>query len=227
MLSWISDKDLREICESIILHTKAKTKDEVDFKNIVDPFSAVFDIAINDMSFDDWFKNENIRQKQKTLQNQIGRFHQSVLGKIKGWEDLGVGGVVDLVNREKGIIAEVKNKYNTVKGSDKIGVHDKLSRALNYGHRGSTAYFVSILAKGRINSPFTPSDNEKGVRPAVNEKIREVDGATFYEIATDSSTALADLYAYLPKVLADITGTKADKISKDPWFIELFTKAIK
>jgi hypothetical protein len=227
VLDWISDKDLYEICENVILHTKAKTKNEVNFKNIVDPFSAVFDIVINNMTFGDWFKNENIRQKQKTLQNQIGRFHQSVLGKIDGWEDLGVGGVVDLVNHEKGIIAEVKNKYNTVKGSDKIGVHDKLSRALNYGHRGSTAYFVSILAKGRINKPFVPSDNEKGVRPAENERIREIDGVTFYEIATGSPTALADLYAYLPKILADITGINPDKISQDPWFMELFIKAVK
>ena len=227
MLTWISDKDLYAICENIIVNTRAKTSNEVDFKNIVDPFSALFDIAINDMSFDEWFKNENARQKQKTLQNQIGRFHQSVLGKITGWEDLGVGGVVDLINKNKRIIAEVKNKYNTVKGSDKIGVFDKLARALTYGNRGFTGYYVTILAKQRVNKPFIPSDNEKGGRPAANENIREIDGASFYELATGSSTALADLYGYLPKVLSDITGIDPDIIIKSPWFSELFTKAVK
>jgi hypothetical protein len=227
MLKWISDKDLQQICEDIVLHTREKTSREVDFKNIVDPFSAIFDIALNDMTFNEWFRNENIRQRQKTLQNQIGRFHQSVLGKVQGWEDLGVGEVVDLVSKDKKIIAEVKNKYNTVKGSDKIGVFDKLARALNYGHRGYTAYYVTILAKQRIDKPFTPSDNEKGGKPAENPKIREIDGASFYEIATGSKTALADLYQHLPKILSNITGLKADKITGDSQFHTLFSRAIK
>ena len=227
MLKWISDKDLYTICENIIKSTRENTSDAVDFTNIVDPFSAVFDVVLNDISYNEWFKNENIRQKQKTLQNQIGRFHQSVLGKVKGWKDLGTGDVVDLVNTDKRIIAEVKNKHNTVKGSDKIGVFDTLARALNYGYRGFTGYYVTILAKQSVNRPFVPSDNEKRGRPEANEHIREIDGASFYEIATGSKTALADLYQYLPKVLAGITGVNSTKIIKDPWFSELFTKAIK
>lgn len=227
MLSWISDGDLFAICKKLVDDTRTNTSDTVKFKNIVDPFSAVFDLAINDISFTEWLQNENVRQKQKTLQNQIGRFHQSILGKVRGWEDLGVGGVVDLVNRDRRIIAEVKNKYNTVKGSDKIGVFNKLARALTYGHPGFTAYYVTILAKKRIDEPFAPSDNETGGRPGENQNIREIDGASFYALATGSKTALADLYIHLPNILADITDVDAGNIAADPWFKKLFQLAVK
>jgi len=106
-------------------------------------------------------------------------------------------------------------------------VFDKLARALNYGYRDFTGYYVTILAKQSVNRPFVPSDNEKRGRPEANEKIREIDGASFYEIATGSKTALADLYQYLPHVLASITGVSSVKIIRDPWFSALFAKAVK
>ena len=38
------------------------------------------------------------------------------LGSVPGWSKLEVGGIVDLVKDDKTIIAEIKNKYNTVSG---------------------------------------------------------------------------------------------------------------
>ncbi len=227
MLRWISDTDLRGICEEIISNTRARTSDEISFKNGVDPFSALFDLAVNNIPFEDWLRNEHIRQKQKTLQNHIGTFHQRILGKIRGWEDLGTGQIIDLVNRDKRIIAEVKNKHNTVKKSSlKKDVFDPLARALKTPYRGFTAYYVTVLAQRRINKPFTPSDNETG-RPAENPKIREIDGASFYEIATGSKTALADLYHRLPEILADVADIRAEEITASRWFAKLFELAIK
>ncbi|GHT57658.1 type II restriction endonuclease [Bacteroidia bacterium] len=226
-LIWITDEKLYAICENIVNKARAGISNDVNFKNIVDPFSALFDVIINDISFDDWLKNENIRQSQKTLQNMIGTFHQQIIGCVDGWQDLGVGDVIDLCNPTRQIIAEVKNKYNTVKGSDKVGIFDNLAAVLNIKYRGYTGYYVTILAKGKIDKPFIASDNKTGGRRPTNENIREIDGASFYELATGSKTALFDLYSVLPDILADITGVNSEKVISNPWFKELFIKAVK
>jgi len=221
MLSWISDDDLLSICKDLITDMHIKTSNELDFKNIVDPFSALFDIVINDISFDHWIKNEVIRQKQKTLQNKIGEFHQKILGKVAGWEDLGTGNNIDLVSKEKSIIAEIKNKHNTVKGSNLIDEFNKLAYAINYGYRGYTAYFVTILRKEKMNKPFVPSDSKTKTKPTENPNIRIIDGASFYEIATGSRTALSDLYNHLPNILSDFANIKAEDVITNNWFKRL------
>jgi hypothetical protein len=38
-----------------------------------------------------WVRQEKVRQSQKTLQNCIGNFHQSIIASFDGWEDLGTG----------------------------------------------------------------------------------------------------------------------------------------
>ncbi len=68
------------------------------------------------MGYEIWYKNETARQAQKTLQNHLGDFHQRILGSVKGWTDMHTGGVIDLISHDTKIIAEVKNKYNTVSG---------------------------------------------------------------------------------------------------------------
>jgi hypothetical protein len=227
-LNWISDENLYAICKEIVDKTISTKSVSVNFDNIVDPFSALFDVAINNLTYDEWLKSEGIRQRQKTLQNMIGNFHQSVIGKVAGWKNLGTGSVIDLYNADKKVIAELKNKYNTTKGNHKVAIYDDLKNRLSRTeYAGFTGYYVAILMKKPCNAPFTPSDNKSNMRRPVNERIREIDGTQFYALATGSETALKDLYRYLPKVLADLTGTSCDKIEKDQWFKELFNKAVK
>ena len=231
-LDWISKDELVAICRSLLQEAKPK-KAELDYRNVVDPFSALFDITVNDMTYDDWIKAEVRRQQQKSLQNAIGKFHQTVLGAVDGWEDLGVGNIVDLRNKSRKIVAEVKNKYNTVKGSDKIGVYEELARwrGADKNHRDYTAYYVQILVKnGSFDCPFTPSDNTKaGAKAAPDEKIREIDGRSFYKLVTGSETAIDDLYSVLPEVLAKASDNKldADAVKSHPMFQKLFDQACK
>ncbi len=83
-LSWIADKVLLEIVSNILeIAQNAKTSAENDFnKNVIDPFSALFEISGFDIDYETWFKNETTRQVQKTLQNHVGDFHQKVLGSV-------------------------------------------------------------------------------------------------------------------------------------------------
>lgn len=80
------------------------------YKNVVDPFSAIFDSVVEGISFNDWFKREKTRQAQKTVQNAIGYFHQDIIGSINGSQNLSSGKLIDVCNINLQIIAEIKNK---------------------------------------------------------------------------------------------------------------------
>jgi len=197
------------------------------YKNVIDPFSAVFDSFYQGISLGGWLKQEKSRQTQKTLQNALGEFHQKILGSISGWEDLNKGGVIDICNKNKKLIAEVKNKFNTTKGNHKVVIYDDLKGQLRSNYEGFTAYYVEVIPKGRAvyNKPFTPPDNRTHKRRPTNNKIRVIDGKSFYAMATADDDALEKLYKALPVVVSDILGVNPGKIEADPLFLELFKKA--
>ncbi|MFD2034425.1 Eco47II family restriction endonuclease [Belliella marina] len=212
-LSWLSDDHLYNSVNRLLdIAEKSLKNSETQFnKNVLDPFSALFQISGFDISHEEWLIAEKTRQAQKSLQNHVGDFHQIILGKVDGWENLETGQIMDLVHKDRKIIAEIKNKYNTVKGSDLSGLYQAMENLVGYKHssfKDFTAYYVTIIPRKpeRINIPFTPSDKEKGVRFSINESIRLIDGASFYEIVTGDPDALFNLYKCLPKVIEDLKG---------------------
>jgi len=209
-LPWIDDKNLyHEVSHLLSIAKNAKGKAENLFgKNVIDPFSALFEMTGFQIDFETWYKSETSRQAQKTLQNHIGDFHQNILGHTNGWDNLKTGSVVDLVSHENKVIAEVKNKYNTISGgklSDLYYSLDSLVSPKSSVYKGFTAYYVSVIPKRniRFNKPFTPSDKGKGSKCPSNEYIREIDGASFYEFVTGHKYALADLFNILPGVISE------------------------
>jgi hypothetical protein len=195
--------------------------------NVVDPFSALFDATRQGIGLSQWFEQEKSRQAQKTMQNALGTFHQNIMGSIDGWENLGTGNVVDLRNTSQKIVAEVKNKFNTTKGSDKIRIYDLLTSVLQNGHEDFTGYYVEIIPPGRrrYNTPFTPSDNVAHARRTENTRIRVIDGYSFYDLASGHEDALRKLYAALPRVIHDLLGRPIETFVDDPEFINLFNRA--
>ena len=137
LLSFIRDEDLRAHVLWVLSYVKQPTEKSF-YKNSVDPFSAVFEASIQDVSLSKWVELEKVRQGQKSMQNKLGDFHQRILGSMPGWEDLGSGHLVDIRNTGKKIIAEIKNKHNTTKGSDKVVIYDALKHALNNDYPGFT-----------------------------------------------------------------------------------------
>lgn len=210
LVDFISDDALFSEVRTLVQKTlKKRKKAEADFnKNVVDPFCSLFEApAFSD--HDAWKSSELMRQTQKTIQNHVGTFHQKILGHVIGWSDLGTGSVVDLVNDDLRIIAEVKNKYSTVTGGDLSNKYYSLEGLVSPKHskfKGYTSYFVQIIPKKpeRYNITFTPSDKEKGELCASNELIRVIDGASFYELVTGRKDALKELHKVLPYVLEKI-----------------------
>ena len=208
-LSWISDEKLLAALEEFAAAlSRGDEKNAKDIgRNVIDPFATIFTLSFFRMNHEHWLRMEEFRKKDKTLTNALGTFHQQVLGSVTGWKNLGTKEVVDLVNDDRKIIAELKNKYNTVKGSDKINIYnalhsciyDKVSR-----YRGYQAYYVTVIPQKPegILRPFVPSDNKSGTKPAVDSSIMEIDGKRFYALVTGSETALEDLFKILPTILA-------------------------
>lgn len=222
-LNWITDEHLFEAVQHLM--TKAsKAAEEVNNnfeKNVIDPFSAIFSMSGFQIDYDTWIKSEVARQSQKTLQNHIGEFHQNILGKVNNWRNMQTGSVIDLVSTDKKVIAEIKNKHNTISGGKLSDLYYSLENLVMPKasiYKGYTAYYVSIIPKkkNRFNNAFVPSDKEKGARCAINEFIREIDGASFYHLVTGEKNALSDLYNVLPEVIEDCTkGTyKIDQADK-------------
>jgi hypothetical protein len=207
-LSFISDEVLATAVRHLLnIATKARIKADKEFdRNVIDPFAVLFEMSGFGVDEPSWLAGEKNRQAQKTLQNHVGTFHQAILGMMAGWQDLGTGSVVDVVSTEKKIIAEVKNKHNTVKGSDKVKVYDQMETlVMTKGHqyKDFTAYYVEIIPKSgsRYDQPFTPPDSAKGQPRRANPLIRQIDGYSFYALATGVPNALEQLFTALPDVI--------------------------
>ncbi len=211
-LSWISDSDLQHEVSQLLAIAKSAQKAAVkDFgKNVIDPFAAMIEMSGFEIDFETWIKSETTRQAQKTLQNHIGDFHQNIVGYSKGWVNLKVGNVIDLASAENKCIAEIKNKYNTVSGGKLSDLYHSLNDLISPKssiYKGYTAYYVAIIPKNgqRYNKPFIPSDKNKGEKCPLNEHIREIDGASFYALATGHENALQELFTVLPSVINHCT----------------------
>lgn len=98
-LPYISDEDLKTLVKEVVdcILTTQQQQEEKMFKNVIDPFSAIFDGVVQDFNVEDWLKKERARQVQKTVQNKIGEFHQAILGSIPGWENLGKGSIIAIL----------------------------------------------------------------------------------------------------------------------------------
>ena len=182
------------------------------YSNTLDCFSAVIDATLLSKSLDDWRNDvEETRQTQKSIQNIVGELHEIVLGTIDGYENLKVGKVIDVISSKHKLIAEIKNKHNTTKGNHRVEIYDSLKTQLDTEYKGYSGYYVEILPPSnskKYDKPFTPSDNkikDKAMknRPS-NEKIRLIDGRSFYAKVTGHSDAIDELYNELPSILKEI-----------------------
>ncbi|MCS4532156.1 Eco47II family restriction endonuclease [Corynebacterium sp. ES2730-CONJ] len=172
----------------------------------------------------------------KTFQNAIGTFHQDVLGHAKGWRTTGVsGGLIDLKSEEKVhftsgdlanesryVLAELKMRFNTIKGSDQASVWDKLHNAVNsHGNKDYVAYLFQVVPKGQggYDEPWKVSN-----RPS-NKLVRVADGVTAYHLVTGDPRALENLLCNLPSLLIEAFPEALDKERCDLEDLEEFVLA--
>jgi hypothetical protein len=206
-LSWIDNHALEQAIRSVYQKYKqalAETSLKHLQRNIIDPFLTTFEVSLrNDLNFDDWLKQEAQRQIQKTLSNAIGDFHQMILGSVEGWINLGINHEtgLDLRNEHSTIWAEIKNKYNTIKGEDYKSIFQKLENTVNK-HKNSTVYLVHILRKKKEPYDEIWSFTAKG-KSYSNPQIKLISGEKFYEIVAGKNS-LPQLSDKLPEVIENL-----------------------
>lgn len=200
-VSFIKD----DILEAIVAEVFKKAEEAINKaankpdRNVIDPFLSLFEMSSLEIKAEDWMKTEKARQAQKTLSNHIGHMHQSIIGAIDGWSDLRTNEQIDVINEDRRIIAEIKNKHNTIKGSDKCGTYEHLDGLVTQKiskYKDYTAYYVAIIPRTakRYNKEFTPPDRTKGKSCSKNSLIREIDGYSFYALASGVEDALSQIF---------------------------------
>ena len=191
-MSWGNqDKIDKEITQLLSHAESAKVNAEKNrIKNIVDPFSSLLIASTFKIKeLDTLEKAQRAEAGMRALSNALGTFHQGVLGSIDGWVNHDAG--YDLECDSRKIIAEVKNKWNTMNATTRRKVEDDLETAIRQKSGNWTAYLVQII-------PRKPERYKDFIRKGVFE----IDGASFYEIATGEPDAIHNLFNYLCSKIA-------------------------
>lgn len=217
-LSFISDEYII-YCINELIDTYSALQVNTDLKNFyknkVDPIKAFFDMQLKGLEFDDYIALEVTRQKDKTISNAIGTFHEKLIGGINSVEDMewlqvGHETGVDVKNENNTIFAEIKNKFNTVKGEDLKNVYKKLED-LALKNPNATCYFVQIIAKKSINEPWTLSYTDKQQKkkvPLAHPRVKIISADKFYELLTGDSNAFLKVCFRVHTLLSTINLSK-------------------
>ncbi|HLB57063.1 MAG TPA: Eco47II family restriction endonuclease [Coxiellaceae bacterium] len=198
-LGFITDKDLFNHVKDII----KKYRFHIDLarfnKNIPDPIKLTFDSKVYRKSIRDVIRDESFRQIDKSNTNHIGYFHQNIFKYIGGDWTVPIHGF-DIINKNKKIYVEMKNKHNTMNSTSSPGTYAKMERQIK-DHPGSTCMLVEVIATKSQNIPW---EVKIGKEKKSNENIRRVSIDQFYKIVTGDNTAFKKLCVTLPIVMDDV-----------------------
>ena len=225
-VDFVSDEDFLEWVERVInaypdknQETPSPTKLLKNYEHGIDEFKAMFDMCVNRMDFENWIKAEKIRQDGKRVENKMGEFHQQLLGKVEGWEDLGTGDSshVDLKNDEGTIYIEIKNKKNTINDGSGKNVRNNLEEIVK-NNKDAIGYWAYIIQGGY------KSEEDVWVREGyeTNDRIRKISCDKVYELVTGDPHALEKTYDALPKAIGDILGITIEFSDTDQQLISEF-----
>lgn len=215
-IAFISDEDLyRHVAETI-----AKYRFSIDLqkfnKNIIDPIKLTFDSKIYQKSIKEIVESEIIRQMDKSNTNHIGYFHQNIFRYLgNGWEVPDSG--FDLINPEKKIYVEMKNKHNTMNAASSQKTYIAMQHKILEG-ADVTCMLVEVIAKNSQNIPWKISLEGKQFEHA---NIRRVSIDKFYEIVTGEKEAFKILCEVLPIVIDNVMKNSKESYFENSVFEEL------
>lgn len=213
-------------------HRKVKS---IESKGIplaqADPFSAMFECASLGISMTEWLNTyESKRLRQKTLQNHIGKLHEVAISCFPGWSLS--DSTADVENTEKKIIAEIKNKHNTMNSSSALATYRKLEQLVDGSYTGYQSYVVQIIPKATATpyeNNFTPSDSskKKAKNSPSRDDIKVIDGESFYAMVNGGDlNTITDIYKLMMQCLRKLYGNNAEHVITDTASLD-FIEAIR
>ncbi|ACJ26857.1 Type II restriction enzyme eco47ii [Shewanella piezotolerans WP3] len=214
-LEFISDEDL-------FAHVK-KTVDKYRFsinlkefnKNLIDPIKLTFDSKVYRKSIEEVIEAEALRQIDKSNTNHIGYFHQNIFEYFEGWEVPSKG--FDVINTEKKVFVEMKNKHNTMNSASSQKTYIKMQSKILRDDE-STCYLVEVIAKDSQDFPWKISLDGESVS---NKNIRRMSIDKFYQLVTNNKDAFKLICQKLPLVIDDVISELDMKGIEDTVFNDL------
>ena len=200
---WIDDAAL-EAATNGFIESIARCKDEHAQRmrrNVLDPFSliSIAHVFVAPTP-DDVLGYAGTSAVIQCIGNALGKFHQQVLGNAKGWLNHDRG--FDLICNQRRLLAEVKNKHNTMNVSNRQKVEEDLRVALRQRESGWTGYLAIIIPK-----------KPERYRTQLAPNLFEVDGTSFYEIVTGQEDSMHDVLHHLCGALS-VTAAVANAVEQ-------------
>ncbi len=215
-LGFISDENIyNHVSETVSQYSASINLKEFN-KNIIDPIKLTFDAKIYGRSMEDVVASECMRQLDKSNNNHIGYFHQNLFRYAgNGWTVPEEG--FDVVNEDRHIFVEMKNKHNTMNSAASQKTYMKMQNKIVRDSR-ATCMLVEVIATRSQNRTWIVSVDGEQFN---NEHIRRVSIDKFYEIVFGDAQAFVKLCRALPLILDDVIGSLGQDINQNTVFTEL------
>lgn len=201
-------------------------------KNIIDPIKLIFDKNVYGNTWEEIIKNEIFRQRDKSNNNDIGYFHQTIFQYIKNCRvpNNGENGGWDVIfENENGIVlpdgskvsriyVEMKNKHNTMNSASAGKTFIKMQSQL-LKDDDCACFLVEAIAKNSQNIKWEPTVDGSKVG---HKFIRRVSVDEFYSIVTGEEDAFYKVCMQLPKTINKVVNEmQANLIPNDTVLTEL------
>ncbi len=238
-LDFVSDDAIfAHVCNTVMKYRRGINLKEFN-KNIIDPIKLTFDSKIYGQTMAETIMSECIRQIDKTNNNAIGYFHQHLFKYAgNGWEvpENGEKGGFDVINEDKHIFVEMKNKHNTMNYASASDTYVKMQSKILHDDK-ATCMLVEVIASRSQNKTWAVTVNKNGHKEQYeHERIRRVSMDKFYEIVFGKKDAFFRLCEELPHILDDVIKEEAqakleisvfDELGGKDFYKQLFLLAFK
>lgn len=215
-LGFISDEDIyNHVKETVQRYSVSIDLNEFN-SNIVDPIKLSFDAKVYGRTLEEVIASECFRQMDKSNNNHIGYFHQNLFRYAgNGWKVPAEG--FDVVNNNRHIFVEIKNKHNTMNSAASQKTYMKMQNKIVRDGR-ATCMLVEVIAKKSQNKTWVVTVDKEQFN---NEHIRRVSMDKFYEIVFEDPLAFAKLCRALPVILDDVIQELGNAANQNTVFDEL------
>jgi len=213
-LDFISERDFRQLVTDVISLYRENMEvyglKELN-QNLVDPIKLIFDKTVYQSSWNEVITKEVWRQRDKSNNNDIGKFHQRLFQFVdgcvvpkQGWDvivkrDIGKINVPEC-GAVRSIYVEMKNKHNTMNSTSAAKTYAKMQRQL-LDDDDCACFLVEVIAKKSQNVTWKLKVDGK---EQSHNKIRRVSIDEFYALVTDQRDAFFQICTALPKVIQEI-----------------------
>ncbi|HBM3801313.1 TPA: Eco47II family restriction endonuclease, partial [Listeria innocua] len=186
------------------------------------------DKNVYQMSWEEIIKNEILRQRDKSSNNDIGYFHQNIFQYIEGcvvpsngWDVIYTNeNGIDIPdgNKVNTVFVEMKNKHNTMNSSSAAKTYIKMQNQVLQDDE-CACYLVEAIAKKSQNIKWVATVDKQKVQ---HKLIRRVSMDQFYSLVTGEQDAFYQLCMVLPDIIEKVLSSSTEVVApQDLVFEEL------